>query len=389
MNTPQAVRPEIKPAATDAEVVLFTKGGRDFRMERMLAGEEVPREFFYGYFELAQAGTSAAFLSSSGRQPGALGFVFDIVERGFASATALGVRPFSARLSVRQAGSPNVIISYTDGFSLSLGLSRPRGARVPVRIGGFHGLSDIEHRAPAPVRSLVRDLITRSLAGLDHVFFFGPADRDFAIERYGVTPERSSVFLFGVDTEFWRPLPDEPCEDFVVAIGQDQNRDYDLLAAAPGNHPTRIVTRQPVKIPAGAAHVKTSVGDFFGSDAMSDSELRQLYNKAAAVIVPIKNVYQPSGYSVTLQAMSCGKPVIISDIKGLWTPGVLKHDINCLLVPPGDAEALGQAIGRLRADAALRARIGQAARTTALAHYTLDRTAASTRALAERGLRRA
>jgi glycosyltransferase involved in cell wall biosynthesis len=315
-----------------------------------------------------------------------LGFVFDMMERGIASVTALGVRPFSARLSVRQAGSPKVIISYTDGFSLSLGLSRPRGARVPVRIGGFHGLSDIEHRAPAPVRGLVRNLITRSLAGLDHIFFFGPADRDFAIERYGVAPDRSSVFLFGVDTEFWRPLPDEPGEDFVVAIGQDQNRDYDLLAAVPGSHPTRIVTRQPVKIPAGAAHVKTSVGDFFGSDAMSDSELRQFYNKAVAVIVPLKNVYQPSGYSVTLQALSCGKPVIVSDIKGLWTPGVLKSEENCLLVKPGDASALGEAIGRVRGNAELRWRLGRAARQTALEHYTLDRSARSTRALAERGL---
>jgi glycosyltransferase involved in cell wall biosynthesis len=329
----------------------------------------------------------AAFLSSSGRQPGAFGHVADALERGFAKATMLGVRPLSAKLSLKAAGSPKAIISYTDGFSLSLGLSRPKGAKQPILIGGFHGLSDIEERARGPVKGLVRNIITRSLANLDHVFFFGPADRDFAIERYGVSPDRSSVFLFGVDTQFWRPLPDEPGDDFVVAIGQDRNRDYDLLAAAPGNHPTRIVTRQPVKIPPGATHVKTTVGDYFGSDAMTDGDLRRLYNKAVAVIVPLKDVYQPSGYSVTLQAMSCGKPVILSDIKGLWTPGVLKNDQNCILVPPGDAQALGNAIGRLRSDSQLRSRIGLAARETALAHYTLDKTASSTRALAERGLR--
>ena len=386
MNKPQSIPTGTKAAAGDADVVIFTKGGRDFRMQRMLAGEEVPREFFYGYFELADAGFRTAFLSSAGRQPGGAGLVADVMERVFARATELGVRPLSARLSVRQAGTPKVIISYTDGFSLSLGLSRPKGVRGPVRIGGFHGLSDIEHRAPAYAKGLVRGLITRSLANLDHVFFFGPADRDFAIERYGVSADRSSVYLFGVDTEFWRPLPDEPGDDFVVAIGQDRNRDYDLLAAAPGHHPTRIVTRQPVRIPAGATHVKTTVGDYFGSDAMTDSDLRRLYNKAVAVIVPLKDVYQPSGYSVTLQAMSCGKPVVLSDIKGLWTPGVLKNDENCLLVPANDAGALGDAIGRLRADAKLRERIGEAARRTALEHYTLDRTARSTRALAELGM---
>ena len=61
----------ISVAMPDADVVLFTKGGRDFRMERMLAGEEVPREFFYGYYELGQSGLRTAFLSSAGRQPGA------------------------------------------------------------------------------------------------------------------------------------------------------------------------------------------------------------------------------------------------------------------------------------------------------------------------------
>jgi glycosyltransferase involved in cell wall biosynthesis len=374
------------PQVAQAEVALFTKGGRDFRMQRMMSGEEVPREFFYGYFELVNSGLATSFLSSAGRQPGAFGAVADVAERAFARATELGVRPLSARLSLKQAGSPKVIISFTDGFSLSLGLSRPRQAKLPIRIGGFHGLSDIEHRAPAPMKGLVRSLITRSLANLDHVFFFGPADRDFAIERYGVSPQRSSVYLFGVDTQFWRPLPDEPQEDFVVAIGQDRNRDYDLLAAAPGRHPTRIVTRQPVRIPNGAAHVKTTVGDYFGSDAMTDSDLRRLYNKAVAVIVPLKDVYQPSGYSVTLQAMSCGKPVILSDIKGLWTPGVLRNGENCLLVPPNDAAALGDAIARIRSDRELRERIGRAARETALEHYTLDRTANSTRALAELAL---
>lgn len=374
-------------AATDADVVLFTKGGRDFRVARMLAGEEVPREFFYGFFELADAKVNAAFLSSAGRQPGSFGLFADVLERSFAKATMLGVRPLSAKLSLKKAGAPKVVISYTDGFSLSLGLSRRRGAKQPFLIGGFHGLSDIEERARAPLKGLVRSLITYSLGNLDHIFFFGPADRDYAIRRYGVSPQRSSIFLFGVDTDFWRPLPDEPEDDFVVAIGQDKNRDYDLLAAAPGNHPTRIVTRQPVKILPGATHVKTTVGDYFGSDAMTDSDLRRLYNKAAAVIVPLKDVYQPSGYSVTLQAMSCGKPVILSDIKGLWTPGFLKDGENCLLVQPGDAKALGAAIARVRSDPQLRAWIGRAARQTALAHYTLEKAASSTRALAELGLR--
>jgi glycosyltransferase involved in cell wall biosynthesis len=247
-------------------------------------------------------------------------------------------------------------------------------------------LSDIEARTAVRLKSFIRTTIARALDGLDHVFFFGPADRAIAMQRYRLSAERSSVIPFGVDTEFWRPMPNVAQEDFVVAIGQDRNRDYDLLAAAPGNHPTRIVTRQEVRVPSGAAHVQLSAGDFFGSDAMTDQDLRRLYNAARAVIVPLKDVYQPSGYSVTLQAMACGRPVILTRIRGLWTPELLKDGENCLLVPPGDAHELGVAIGRIRGDAEFAARLGQAARATALAHYGLDKIGGGTLALAKLGL---
>jgi glycosyltransferase involved in cell wall biosynthesis len=377
-------RNRIGPA--DAQIVVFNKGGRDFRLDALSRGEEVPREFFYGFFELGQAGLSAAMMSSSGAVPGLAGTLANVIERGVAVATGVGVKPLSMRLYARSLDGVRVAISYTDGFSLSLGLGFPRCRNRPILIGGFHGLSDIEGHAGELARPVARALIRRSLAGLDHAFFFGTADRDVAIDRYGVSVERSSVIPFGVDTDFWRPLPHEPQEDFVVAIGQDRNRDYDLLAAAPGRHPIRIVTRRYVNIPPNYDHVQTTVGDFFNSDSMTDRDLRRLYNAATAVIVPLKDVYQPSGYSVTLQAMSCGRPVVLSNIRGLWTKTLLEDGENCLLVPPGDAVALGAAIGRIRSDSKLARRLGRAARETVVAHFGLDKIGAGTVALARLGL---
>lgn len=377
--------PASRIGPADAEVVLLNKGGRDFRLERLKRGEETPREFFYGYFDLQKAGIRAAMLSSAGAAPGALGAASDTIERGFASLTSLGVRPLSMRIEAAWLERAKVVMSFTDGFSLSMGLGFPQGRQRPVLMGGFHGISDIEGRAAAAARPLVRTLIARGLKGLDHAFFFGPADRQVAVDRYGLNPERSSVIPFGVDTEFWRPVSAEPL-DAVVAVGQDPNRDYELLAAAPGRHPTWIVTRRRVPLPEGADHVKITSGDFFGADSLSDCGLRRLYCAARAVVVPLKNVYQPTGYSVTLQAMSCGKPVILSNIKGLWTRTLLKDGENCLLVPPEDGGALGAAIARVRADPIWAAKIGAAARKTALAHFGLDEIGAGTLGLARLGL---
>jgi hypothetical protein len=370
----------------EADVVVFNKGGRDLRYEKLQAGEEAPREFFYGFLELGHAGYRAAMQSTSGAASGAVGAVADRVERTFAAFTGVGVRPLSLATQKAWFRGAKVAISYTDGFSLTLGLAGRRATGGAALIGGFHGLSDIEFRAPTAGRSIAHATIRRALAGLDHAFFFGPADREFAIDHYALARERTSIFPFGIDTEFWRPLGDAPEEDVVVAIGQDRNRDYNLLVRAPGRHPMRVITRQKLDIPAGACHVSTSSGDYSTADSMTDADVRRLYNRARAVIVPLKDVRQPSGYSVTLQAMSCGRPVILSDIKGLWSKDILLHGENCLLVRPGDADALSQAIASLRSDAALRERLGRNARATALAHFGLNKTAGGTLELARLGL---
>jgi glycosyltransferase involved in cell wall biosynthesis len=102
--------------------------------------------------------------------------------------------------------------------------------------------------------------------------------------------------------------------------------------------------------------------------------------------VPPKDVYQPTGYSVTLHAMACGKPVVLSRICGLWAPELLRDGENCILVPPGDRAALAAAVNLLAGDAELRASLGLTARETVERHFNPRVAAASLEALIQRGL---
>ena len=68
--------------------------------------------------------------------------------------------------------------------------------------------------------------------------------------------------------------------------------------------------------------------------------------------------------TVTLEAMASGRPVVGSCIGGI-VDQVIDGETG-FLVPPGDVEALRQAMARLIADPALRARMGQAARRRAV-----------------------
>lgn len=62
---------------------------------------------------------------------------------------------------------------------------------------------------------------------------------------------------------------------------------------------------------------------------------------------------------VAIEAMACGRPVIASRAGGL--PDLVADGESGILVPPGEAEALRQAMARLLADPGLRERMGAAA----------------------------
>ena len=69
---------------------------------------------------------------------------------------------------------------------------------------------------------------------------------------------------------------------------------------------------------------------------------------------------------VAIEAMASGRPVIASDTGGL--SDIVVHGQTGLLVPPGDAGALRQAIEQLLANAELRERMGQAGQSR-LRHF--------------------
>ena len=350
----------------------------------LVAARRAPREFFYGVLELQERGYDIEQISSAEPYSDALGPLHRAAELARSHLTGLGLRThFVSRIQDRMR-TARVAVSFTDGFSLTLGrYYRNTHADVPFLVGCFHGLSDLEFKSPRLLRSMVFSVIRRALQRLDHIAFFGPADREHGIATYGLHREKTSIILFGVDTEFWTP-GGAPAEDFIFSIGQDPNRDFDTLVNADSEVAMRIHTVLPVAVPPTRRNVQVTSGTYHRS-TLTDEELRDLYRRAMAIVVPLKDVYQPSGYSVTLQAMACGKPVILSRIRGLWAPDLLRDGENCLLVPPGDRAALAAAVSRLAADSALRRRLGQAARKTVLEHFSLSAAASSLERLIKLG----
>lgn len=90
------------------------------------------------------------------------------------------------------------------------------------------------------------------------------------------------------------------------------------------------------------------------------TELAALYRDASCVVLASR---RGEGLpNVLLEAMSFARPVVATPCAG--TRDLLEDGVNGLLVPPDDPVALAAALARLRADAALARRLGEAGRQT-------------------------
>ena len=71
-----------------------------------------------------------------------------------------------------------------------------------------------------------------------------------------------------------------------------------------------------------------------------------------------------------LEAMAHGLPIVASDVGGI--PELITHDEHGLLVPPGHAEALANALIKISRDPMLRARLGHTAKERAESEFSLE-----------------
>ncbi|NOZ23900.1 MAG: glycosyltransferase family 4 protein [Planctomycetes bacterium] len=96
-------------------------------------------------------------------------------------------------------------------------------------------------------------------------------------------------------------------------------------------------------------------------------DTRDLY--AAMDLFVLPSLWEGRPYAL-LEAMAAGKPVVASDVCGL--DDVIEDGVNGMLVPPGDATSLAQAVSCLAQDATLRRRLGRAARSTVQIRYRIE-----------------
>lgn len=350
-SVPAGTKPPLRVA------FLYMKG-RVARLPEVERGT-APSEFFYGAIEMARAGYVVSHweidLAASPRfADRLLGRLWPPTMRPVKTEPATVTQVF--RLA-RELNRADCLVATGGNIAFALAaLARLGVIRKPI-IGIQCGVLNFSH-------SFLRRHVSRILLRKMHTLLFGESELEPMRRFFDLPADALSVNFFGVDTAFWRP-DSAVSRDLVLAVGNDNRRDFQtLIDAAPAiSVPIHIVTRLPLPsaLPTNVTHHR---GSWHGAE-ISDERMRELYQRALAVVVPLKPSIQPSGQSVTLQAMACGCPVVLTETEGLWSRDHLVDGRDVLFVRPGDSPQLAARIVEAIRDTEAGGAIGRAGRATA------------------------
>lgn len=105
------------------------------------------------------------------------------------------------------------------------------------------------------------------------------------------------------------------------------------------------------------------------------SDIRSVWARSDIAVLPA--ITREGLPRSVLEAAASARPLIVTDVPGCRH--VVRDGIDGLIVPPSDAAALADALARLASDAALRQRMGAAARERVLSGFTIAHVEAGIR----------
>jgi glycosyltransferase involved in cell wall biosynthesis len=235
---------------------------------------------------------------------------------------------------------------------------------------------------PQYVRILTEDSFLESVAWRYMHWFYGQLDTVFVnSEEYrqswikrGFDPAKLKILPRGLDTELFSPARRQPAfwEKFGAANGQirllyvgriSREKDLDILRDSFRRLRSNGLPVQLFVVGHGPYSEKfsQSLPEAVFTGYLRGKELATAYASADIFVFP--STTDTFG-NVILEAQSCGLPVIVSDSGG--PKELVKDRTNGLITRSRDVDDFTQAIRSLATDAALRQRMGVAARKSVI-----------------------
>lgn len=202
---------------------------------------------------------------------------------------------------------------------------------------------------------------------VSHVICVSKAQAEFAVNKLEI-PNSNVDFIYDkVDHQFFRPDHLEN-GDYILAIGQEQ-RDYKTLLKAIDGTGIRLVIVASSPWSRFNLEVKEKPNITIVSK-IPYTELRDLYNRARLVLVPLFENNYGAGLNTLLEAMATAKPLIITRTTGI--ENYVKDAETGIFSSPENSVELRDHILRLMGDSRERKRLGSNARQVIESQMNID-----------------
>tara|TARA_Y100000589_G_C27183561_1_gene641762 strand:+ start:294 stop:1382 length:1089 start_codon:yes stop_codon:yes gene_type:complete len=315
-------------------IYIYSKG----RKERLSCKDKVPSEFFYGFMELKNYFKELYFFEEKELgmqlQNNLLGKFFrklSLLSIGLPLEMLFG---FLINKSFKKFKDNEILVATTNGIGLTLSIAKTFGLiKSPIIFISMGLLSS----KVTLIKKFIYEFILKNI----FIIFISKSEEKYFKK---LMPSLNVSYIpFGIDNTFWIEESSSNQEEYALGIGNDLARDWDILIKAwEDSFPKlKIITSQ--NLSTNKINIEIIKGSW-RDNLLTDKQIRKLYGSACFTIIPLKETIQPSGQSACLQAMSCNKSVIMSDIIGKWDSTKLIHKKNIYLVKPSSISSLNLAI---------------------------------------------
>ena len=199
---------------------------------------------------------------------------------------------------------------------------------------------------------------------IDNVLFLGKGEFEYA-KKTTNNISNFHYFPFAVDTNFWK-YDKSPKKNQILFIGNDGNKNFELVKEIAQNLKNLnivIITNSNIFDNfEERKNVKIYKGEW-GSNKISDAQLRKFYSESIFTILPLKSSVQPSGQSVALQSMSIGTPVLISKTDGFWDKDNFIDQEDILFIDDDNYKSWLRTINKLINNKAILEKVSQNSKT--------------------------
>ncbi len=212
-----------------------------------------------------------------------------------------------------------------------------------------------------------------------HVIFENGNDQAIFIKNRLVKAKGSCIISgVGVDTDWFQPAPEPESQVPLIVFPARMLLDKGLGTLVEASRILKQKVQARIALvgdpdPGNPATVneadlrnweKEGLVEWWGFQ----KNMRDVYQKSHIVTLPSFGEGLPT---VLIEAAACARPIVTTDVSGCRE--VVANDINGILVPPSNPQALADALETLIRDADLRTRMGTAGRKIVLDRFTNER----------------